>query len=410
MSWNPILNKVIEVKRKWEDKCCHDFGKPINTFEEMLEIVNESEYNELFDCLQLNQFNNFLLIRYGLAEMQKGMWEDENSIYRECRSVVIDLKNECLVITPFRKFFNLDEVEENKLNNVLKKIDNAKVIEIVDKLDGSMQCARWYNDDVFMSGSMAINIENSWRLQDGISMLTEDHKRMLKENQEYTFIFEYISTKDAHVVLYNKDQEGLYLIGIRDINTGRQLNYREIKEFSERYNVHMAKIENIKLDDVLKNMKTFKSNEKEGWILNIDGHFIKIKCDDYVQLHRLLDKFSSVNVIIENIAEDRIDDMLSKVPDSYKHRITQISDKIINWRDETLKNINKYYELAPKANIKEFMIWVDTCVPCEIKGYVKLKYKGVKFNVLKRKVEGYKKLKDLGICEDYSALFSSLED
>ncbi|GAA0102559.1 hypothetical protein UT300012_32740 [Paraclostridium bifermentans] len=410
MSWNPVLNKVIEVKREWEKICCHEFGSPINTFEEMLEIVNIKEYNELFDCLQLNQFNEFLLIRYGLAEMQKGMWEDENSIYRECRSVVIDLKNECLVITPFKKFFNLDEVKENKLDNVLKKINEANIVEIVDKLDGSMQCARWYNDNVFMSGSMAININNSWRLQDGMSMLTKNHKTMLKENPEYTFVFEYISMKDAHVVLYNKEQEGLYLIGIRDVNTGIQLNYRDIKEFSKRYNVHMAKIENIKIDEVLKNMKIFKSNEKEGWILNIDGHLIKIKCDDYVHLHRLLDKFSSVNVIIENVAEGRIDDMLSKVPESYIHRITQISDKIINWRDETLKNIDKYYGLAPKTNTKEFMIWVDNEVPCEIKGYVKLKYKGIGFNVLKRKVEGYKKLKDLGICEDYSALFSSLED
>lgn len=410
MSWNPVLNKVIEVKRKWEDRCFHEFGNPINTFEEMLEIVNEDEYNKLFDCLQLNQFGDFLLIRYGLAEMQKGMWEDEDSIYRECRSVVIDLKNECLVIAPFRKFFNLDEVKENKLEKVLEKINNAKTVEIVDKLDGSMQCARWYDDKVFMSGSMAIDIKNSWRLQDGISMLTENHKRMLKENPEYTFIFEYISVKDAHVVIYKKEQEGLYLIGIRNVNTGKQLNYKDIEEFSKRYNVHMARIENIKIDKVLKDMKTFKSNEKEGWILNIDGHFIKIKCDDYVHLHRLLDKFSSVNVIIENIAEDRIDDMLSKVPDSYKHRITQISDMIINWRNETLKNIDKYHELAPKTNIKEFMIWVDNEVPSDIKGYVRNKYKGIKFNVLKRKVEGYKKLKDLGIGEDYSSFILSEEE
>lgn len=102
--------------------------------------------------------------------------------------------------------------------------------------------------------------------------------------------------------------------------------------------------------------------------------------------------------------------MLSKVPDAYKDRITQISDKIINWKNETLKNIDKYYDLAPKTNVKEFMIWVDSEVPYEIKGYVKNKYRGIKFNVLKRKVEGYKKIKDLGICEDYSALFSNLED
>lgn len=406
MSWNPVLDLVIKIKQDYIKK----FNDNERRFEVWLEKLNKDEYNEIFECLQMNQHEDILLIRYGLAEMQKGMWEDENSIYRECRSVVIDLRNECLVITPFKKFFNLDEVKENKLDVVLERIKKAKIVEIVDKLDGSMQCARWYNDDIFMSGSMAIEISNSWRLQDGVSMLTRNHKRMIKENPDYTFIFEYISIKDAHVVLYNKDQEGLYLIGIRDVNTGIQLNYRDIKGFSERYNVHMAKIENIKLEDVLKNMKILKSNEKEGWILNIDGHFIKIKCDDYVHLHRLLDKFSSVNVIIENIAEDRIDDMLSKVPDTYKDRITQISDKIINWKNETLKNIDRYYDLAPKTSIKEFMIWVDNEVPSDIKGYVRNKYKGIKFNVLKRKVEGYKKLKDLGMSENHSSFILSEEE
>lgn len=172
MKWNPIFNKVMEVKREWEKLPCTDMFRETPTFLKMLEELDRKEYNDIFDCLQINQDGDLILIRYGLAEMQSGMWEDPNSIYRECRSVVIDIKNECLVLTPFRKFFNLNEVEENKLDVVMDKLKTAKVVEIVDKLDGSMQSARWYSGKPFMAGSMALNPRDSWRLADGYNMLT----------------------------------------------------------------------------------------------------------------------------------------------------------------------------------------------------------------------------------------------
>ena len=46
------------------------------TFEQMLEDLNRQEYNDIFDCLQINQDGDMILIRYGLAEMQAGMWND----------------------------------------------------------------------------------------------------------------------------------------------------------------------------------------------------------------------------------------------------------------------------------------------------------------------------------------------
>ncbi len=92
-----------------------------------------------------------------MDEMHESMWTNPGSIYRECRSVVIDVVNEQLVLAPFRKFFNLNEVDENRLENILNKIKSAKSIEITDKLDGSMQNARYYNGDIVISGSRALD-------------------------------------------------------------------------------------------------------------------------------------------------------------------------------------------------------------------------------------------------------------
>ncbi|MFJ3388877.1 RNA ligase [Lysinibacillus sp. NPDC086135] len=403
-SWNPVYNLVIEIKKEYKklytDGSLH--------FEKWLDKLNNEKFNEVFECLQVNQHKEFLLIRYGLQEMQKGMWEDSDSIYRECRSVVIDLLNEELVLTPFRKFFNLDEVEENKLELVKMKFNNAKVVEASNKLDGSMQNARWYRDEVFMTGSMSLSKEDSWRLNEGYSMLNQNYVQMLKDYDEYTFIFEYISLKDAHVVLYDKKDEGLHLIGMRNTFTGEQVNYNELIEIANTYRVTVVEMENKSLEQLLDEMKSVSSHEKEGWVLNLDGHLIKLKCDDYVSIHRLLDKVSSVNVIIENIAENRFDDLIAKIPDKYKERVHNIANLIFEYINTNTGLINEYYEKAPKCNRKEYMIWVTQSVPKEIQVYLRNKYLGIEYHLLKKGNNGYKRMSELGFDDKYSVLFASV--
>ena len=404
--WNKPFQLAMKIKHDYESK----FGQDTLNFETWLEKLNNKEYNDVFECLQTNQDNNFLLIRYGLAEMQEGMWTDKDSIYRECRSLVIDLKKEQIVLAPFRKFFNLNEVEENSLENVEKELKIAKSIEITNKLDGSMQSATMYDGVIFMAGSMALNATNSWRLADGYSKLTENHKKMIKANPEYTFIFEYISIADAHVVLYKREEEGLYLLKIRNTYTGEQLSYKRTKEFADYYNVPMTKIEDRSLEEIMELSKIYKSSEKEGWVLDIDGHMVKFKCDDYIKLHKLLDKLSSVNVIIQNIADGKYDDMMAKIPDTYKNRIDKIAKIIISYKETTEKLVEDGYSKAPKYIKKDFMIWVTNNCEKRVQGYIRCKYLGIKFNVLTNTSGGYKKLKDLGLYENYSALFADLEE
>lgn len=408
-NWNPVYNLFKKIK-----------GDYISTFESLdtisfedwLTKLNKKEYSDVFKCLRVNQFNEFILIRYGVLEMQEAMWSDPHNIYRECRSIVIDVVNEEIVLAPFRKFFNLNEVEENKLDNVIKKIQNAKSIEITDKLDGSMQSARYYRENIIMSGSMALDPTNSWRLNDGYKRLTEDHKRMITENPDCTFIFEYISLNDAHVVQYKKEQEGIYLIGVRNVFTGEQYSYNQIKLYADKYSVPMTKIEDKSFSEILYEVDKLKSYEKEGWVLNIDGHMIKLKCDDYVSLHKILNKLSSVNVIIQSIADDTYDDLLSKVPENFKGRVTSVAKAILEYVKATNEKINDYYIRAPKGDKKEFMIWITQNCPKGIQGYLRQRYLNKDWHVLKTcygKSVKYKKIRELGIDMSEQNLFDDFE-
>lgn len=426
--WNPVFRFVINIKRKYTEK----FGEPeykahiidgeeVSALEYWILKLEDRKAMEKIQYLEINQNNEFILVRYGKFSSAgdgqyeitaNDLWEADDGFFLECRSIVIDLKKEKIVIAPFRKFRNLNECPENDINVVREEIKNAKTVEITNKLDGSMQCVRWYDGKIFMTGSQALCPEKSWRLADGLKMLDKSNKYMAKSNPDLTFIYEYISLGDAHVVKYEKEQEGLYLIGIRDVTTGRQFSYKEVEEFATRYGVPMTEIFDKTFDQIIKETKTIKSDEQEGFVVNIDGHMIKAKGDDYVQIHRILSKISSINLIIECVAENKIDDLISKVPETYKERVRIVEKIVLDYVKNMEENVQKYFEAAPKDSRKSFMIWTESNVPAEYKIYVKNRFLGIENNYIKngnRNAPPYKKLKDMGV-SDYGAIFDNMEE
>lgn len=433
MSWNPVLNKFIEIKNEYKRRfgyityyytegttsetktCIERWVEELNGIEPFDQY---SEYADLLSCLELNQHDNFLLIRYGrysniydneVENSGDDFWDRYNGFYRECRSVVMDIVNDCLVLSPFKKFFNINEREKTSLDNIQNKITKAKTVEFSDKLDGSMQSATWYNGEIVMAGSQAINPANSWRLQDGYKMICElpGYELMLKDHPNATFIFEYISLKDAHVVKYTKEQEGLYLIGIRSNTTGMEFSYKAVIETAKMYNIPTTEVFDKTLGQLMNELDDKSSDEAEGFVINIDGYRVKLKYNDYVHIHRALTKLSSINLIIRSIADGQYDDLLAKLPMAYHDNVKKISAIVMNYVKETEKQIGEYYNSAPKDNKKEFMMYVATSVPKDYQGYCRQLYFGNKINVIKsgnEKSPHYKRLKDMGI-DNYSILF-----
>ncbi len=434
MSWNPVLNKFVEIKNEYKNK----FGVITYSYvegytdesktclERWVEELNNSapceqyrEYEDILSCLELNQHGNFLLLRYGRysnvydgEEEASGedIWERYGGFYRECRSIVIDVVRCRIVLCPFRKFMNLNETEETSLENIQKRIAAAKTVEFSNKLDGSMQSATWYNGKIVMAGSQAINPDNSWRLRDGYRMIGElpGYTQMLRDHIGTTFIFEYISLKDAHVVKYTKEQEGLYLIGIRDNESGRECSYKEVLECANRYNIPTTELFDKTLDVILSELDDKSSDEAEGFVINIDGYKVKLKYNDYVHIHKALSKLSSINLIIRSIADEQYDDLISKLPVAYHDDVKKIATIVVNYIETTESAIREYYNKAPKDNKKNFMIWIDKNVPKKYRGYCKSLYLGKPFNVIKSNESGnpkYLKLKDMGI-SNYTDIFA----
>lgn len=403
MSWNPMFDECIKLKKKYIDY----FGNYVG-FKDMIETFRQEgiSYNPIFNEVQINQHEDLVLIRYGLHEMGKGMWEDEDSPLREARSLVFNLRTEEMVLTPFRKFFNLNEVWETSTEVVEVKIKYCKVFEVSEKMDGSMQSYRWYNGEIVGSGSMALDTKNSFRLEEGFEMLTENHKRMLKDFPTVTFIFEYISEKDKHVVPYDySKKKGLYLIGARSVIDGEEYSYNVIKDLSSCYGIPCCKTYQYNtLSEVLEHLNKMTVKDGEGFVLNIDGFKLKLKCEDYLQLHRLDDKLSSPNVIIEAYAEGTIDDLYANMTPLMKEKNKDVMDTIEKFMykmrhkiDMNLDEINMMvrFDGTKEENNKKLHKFINEFVDKDVREYVRMTYLGREYNVLKSRGGKYRKIEEI---------------
>lgn len=400
MSWNKMFDECIKLKHDY----IKHFGDYVN-FNGMINTMKEEgiPYNEIFDEVQINQKDDLVLIRYKLHEMGRNMWKDEDSPLREARSLVFDIKNEEMVLTPFRKFFNMNEVKENMKDIIEEEINNCDMFEVSEKLDGSMQSYRYYNGKIVGSGSISLDINNSFRLKEGFEMLTDNHKQMIRNCPTITFVFEYISEKDKHVIPYDYSKEkGLYLIGMRSVLDGKEYDYKHIKKTSIKYNVPCCEIYQYNtLEEVLEHLDKMTIKDGEGFVLNIDGHKVKLKCEDYLQLHKLKDKLSSANTIIKAYADGTIDDLYANMPPSIKKEnedtIKLIEDFMVGMNMKITKNKINIELLRNKGKLqtdKELHKYIN-CLDSDIKEFVRMKFLGRKYNILKSHGGAYRKYNEI---------------
>ena len=251
--WNCMYNYIIN---QWDKM---DKAKP---FKDQFHDKN------LYITEFINENNHLLLLKYNLYE--NDIYINPSSIYREARSLVIDLNLNNIVLCPYKKFFNINEIPETNLSLIQEQIKKADLIEISNKLDGSMQNIRWYNNQLIVAGSSALDVNKSIHLQETQKMLTDRHKQLCINNNDYTFIFELISDKDRHIVNYNKNN--LYLIGARNVYNGKTLTYKEIIDLGKKYEIDTVNLELLTLDECLSNQNKFKAKDKEGWVI-----FLRIK-------------------------------------------------------------------------------------------------------------------------------------
>lgn len=295
--------------------------------------------------ISLNQhrkFKELWVARYISEEVSwNNLW---NKFYEEARGTAFEIENFTIINRTPNKFYNYGEVRLPK-EVVHEWIDNAVRMEFSNKEDGSFIAMGFYK------GELIVNTPGSFQSKEALvayQMLTneEKYKKLIKyihDNPKQTLCAEFIHPQHAILIDY-KNLKDIILHTIVNKENGIVSMYSDVAKLAQSLNVSSATIEFNDFSCIKYIGKEhFKGTEKEGWVGIIEHKngsklMVKIKCEDYCNLHSYLSKLQNPKHILKLVIEDKLDDIIAKIDNpSVREKVLKTAKFISN----TLKELSK---------------------------------------------------------------------
>ena len=282
-------------------------------FEFLNKILKEVE-NE---TVSMSIDGEYAIFKYKDSCQYDKNWNDIN---KECRGIIWHLPTKKLIARPFAKFWNLNEFEYLKIENlpfnephiIWEKLDGSMVSVFLD-INGKIKCAT--------PGSL-ISEQSKWAKNwlEEFFTINGNYHQFLHKLEEHTFIFEAIYPENLIVVNYGQRTE-LVLLAVRKLN-GEELHPNIVDEIARQFNFSRPRRYNFIIDGL--QTIPFESNS-EGYVVHWPEKSlrVKIKGEEYTQLHRLRSTFS-LKGVCEALSEGNYGKLYSVLP----NHLRTISDDI----------------------------------------------------------------------------------
>ena len=292
------------------------------------EIIEFEKRNNLINC-QKHPTLDLLIWNYNQRCQFEKKWDEYTII---SRGLITD-KNGNIVARPFKKYFNLNETKETKIENL-----PIVIPKITEKLDGSLGIQYYDGDKVCIATRGSFNSEQA-------IFATKWMEKFKKSDflEGFTYLYEIIYPENRIVVDYQGKKE-LFLLAVKNTETGEEIDF---KKEAEKLGVSYPKIINKDLSFLIKYLSQMKQDE-EGFVLQYDNDFrIKMKGEEYLRLHRLITGFSTISIwdCLKNSQD--LSSILQNVPDEFYNWIKIKEQELRN-------NFNRLKEVAIKGfeNVK----------------------------------------------------------
>jgi T4 RnlA family RNA ligase len=220
------------------------------------------------------------------------------------------------------KFFNLNQVEESQYSVV----KDRKVKSVYSKEDGSVgSFIRLPNGRVFAKSKMSFESDQAM----GILSIYESNEEIKSFvdwslDNDLVAVFEYVAPHNRIVLRYTEEE--LILLRLRDNKTGEYLN---LDDYKERIgSIRTAVKYDYTLDELVE--MSMSVEDMEGWVVDLDGLFVKMKTKWYFDRHGLLtEDLYRENRLIAYILDEQIDDVLAQIPEDEKESHARIERLIV---------------------------------------------------------------------------------
>lgn len=260
-----------------------------------------------------------LIWNYNARCQYERAWDEYT---RMARGLITDTEGR-IVARGFPKFFNLNETEETRLEN----LPNAPH-HVYEKLDGSLGILYWDGNEPCIATRGSFTSEQA---QWATKWLRERVDQLDSFREGYTYLFEIIYPANRIVVDYG-DWEQLSLLAAIETATGLELCPREE---GCRLGITWAERFAFGVEEIAERCTRMGSNQ-EGFVVHYPSHGlrVKVKGEEYVRLHRLLTGFSSTSIWECLAAGQEIDAFLERVPDEFYAWVKAQQRDLLARRDE----------------------------------------------------------------------------
>lgn len=290
-----------------------------------LDVLNKYVKDDLL-VVQHHYSYPLSIYNYSRKTQYEGKWDE---ITLQCRGLIIDRNTGEIIARPFRKFFNIEELEWKVPSGTPK---------IYAKEDGSLGIVFYYADKWHVATRGSFASEQAERAN---QMLNEKYSKgsvgLNSLKKEWTYLTEIIYPENRIVLNYNH-QSKMILLGAVETSTGIDIDVDTIgfQPFERPY-----KYSNFGSSTSFKELKQLDTEGEEGFVLRWDDGFrVKIKFENYIKLHAIV-----TNLTIKSLWELKI----SGKTDQEIYDMIEV-DELVDWAKETLNKWRKRYIVSKKLH------------------------------------------------------------
>jgi len=255
------------------------------------------------------------------------LW-DEVTI--QCRGLITEDTTGKVLIRPFKKFFNYEEVGGKGM--IPTSGEYREYVYVQEKMDGSLGILFYYAEQWIMATRGSFTSDQAIK---GLEIAKANHNNLEHFLKDVAYLVEIIYPDNRIVVDYEEKETVVFLsVVINQNHPGwapseeSELNWNTAKAILSASGIEWADIVKTEQhfnfsDSLYQSLKEKNEDNKEGFVLRFhpDNFRMKIKFEDYVRLHKVMTGLSTTAVWEKLSLGESIDSLLVDVPDEFYDKI-----------------------------------------------------------------------------------------
>jgi len=266
-------------------------------------------------------------------------WCDETKL---CRGLIYNILTHEIIARPFPKFFNYGQPGT-------AEIPLDAFVRVTDKADGSLGI-------IYPTGEgYAVATRGSFTSDQAIKATEMLSKMEFYPHPEITTLVEIVYPENRIVLDYGRDEK-LILLGGVFIDSGNIVDVNQLARYLEWPD---AIVEQFLYRNLAEALSAPPRENAEGLVIRANNNMVKVKQEDYIQLHRLVFGLNE-RTVWEHLCEyGNTDKLIESLPDEFKAWVENVEYDLL----AQFRRIHSYtlwlMKLAPTDNRKEFALWAN---------------------------------------------------